>query len=133
MTASSSKTGPRPARAFRRALSRCAWLLAAFAFSVTTVPAQTRGWQWQNPKPQGNPIHAIRFAADKKHGLAVGADGSILRTDDGGYDWEVQRSPVTKLLRLSLGQEFALLIAHEQRHLWQARQVRANPQFPGKQ
>jgi hypothetical protein len=42
-------------------------------------------------------------------------------------------SPVTKLLRLSLGQEFALLIAHEQRHLWQARQVRANPQFPGKQ
>jgi hypothetical protein len=42
-------------------------------------------------------------------------------------------SPVTRLLRLSLGQEFALLIAHEQRHLWQARQVRANPQFPGKQ
>ena len=42
-------------------------------------------------------------------------------------------SPVTKLLRLSLGQEFALLIAHEQRHLWQARQVRANPQFPGRQ
>ncbi|HJU53546.1 MAG TPA: DinB family protein [Pyrinomonadaceae bacterium] len=39
-------------------------------------------------------------------------------------------SPVTKLLRLSLGQEFALLIAHEQRHLWQARQVRANPAFP---
>ncbi|HYG78896.1 MAG TPA: DinB family protein [Pyrinomonadaceae bacterium] len=39
-------------------------------------------------------------------------------------------SPVTKLLRLSLGQEFALLIAHEQRHLWQARQVRASPAFP---
>ena len=39
-------------------------------------------------------------------------------------------SPVTKLLRLSLGQEFALLIAHEQRHLWQARQVKANPKFP---
>ena len=42
-------------------------------------------------------------------------------------------SPVTRLLRLSLGQEFALLIAHEQRHLWQARQVKATPQFPGKQ
>jgi hypothetical protein len=39
-------------------------------------------------------------------------------------------SPVTRLLRLSLGQEFALLIAHEQRHLWQARRVRANPVFP---
>ena len=39
-------------------------------------------------------------------------------------------SPVTRLLRLSLGQEFALLIAHEQRHLWQARRVRANPVYP---
>ncbi|HJU53551.1 MAG TPA: YCF48-related protein, partial [Pyrinomonadaceae bacterium] len=65
---------------------------------MTIAGAQTRGWQWQNPRPQGNPIHAIRFAADKKHGLAVGADGSILRTDDGGFDWEVQRSPVVTTL-----------------------------------
>src|SRR5437762_872136 len=33
-------------------------------------------------------------------------------------------SPVTRLLRLPLGAEFAFLLAHDRRHLWQARQVR---------
>ena len=33
-------------------------------------------------------------------------------------------SPVTPLLRLPLGAEFAFLLAHDRRHLWQARQVR---------
>ncbi len=39
-------------------------------------------------------------------------------------------SPVSKLLRMSLGQGFALLTAHERRHLWQAQQVKSNPNFP---
>jgi hypothetical protein len=39
--------------------------------------------------------------------------------------------PATKLVKLSLGQGFALVTAHERRHLWQARQVRENPDFPG--
>jgi uncharacterized damage-inducible protein DinB len=32
-------------------------------------------------------------------------------------------SPVARWLRMSLGSGFALMIAHEQRHIWQARQV----------
>lgn len=32
-------------------------------------------------------------------------------------------SPVTRLLKFSLGQVFALTCAHERRHLWQAREV----------
>lgn len=39
-------------------------------------------------------------------------------------------SPVSPLLRMSLGQCFALLAAHERRHLWQAAAVRRNPRFP---
>ena len=39
-------------------------------------------------------------------------------------------SPVTRFLRLSLGQCFAFIAAHERRHLWQARQVRDDPAFP---
>ncbi|MBA2339980.1 MAG: DinB family protein [Pyrinomonadaceae bacterium] len=39
-------------------------------------------------------------------------------------------SPASKLLRLSLGQSFALLGAHERRHLWQAQQVKNHPSFP---
>ena len=39
------------------------------------------------------------------------------------------QSPFSKLIRLSLGQCFALLTAHERRHLWQARQVKSHPKF----
>ena len=39
-------------------------------------------------------------------------------------------SPVTNLLKLSLGQAFSLVATHERRHLWQARQVRTHPAFP---
>ena len=49
-----------------------------------------RGWEWQNPLPQGNAINAIRFAKDKLHGWAVGSDGVILYTSSGGFDWEAQ-------------------------------------------
>lgn len=39
-------------------------------------------------------------------------------------------SPVTHLLKLTLGQVFGLTTAHERRHLWQARQVMKHPNFP---
>lgn len=39
-------------------------------------------------------------------------------------------SPVTKLIKLSLGQAFGLIATHERRHLWQARQVKSNETFP---
>ncbi len=39
-------------------------------------------------------------------------------------------SPVTPLLKLTLGQVFGLTTAHERRHLWQARQVMKHPNFP---
>lgn len=41
------------------------------------------------------------------------------------------RSPVFRWLRYRLGFAFAFLIAHERRHLWQARRVRDDPRFPG--
>lgn len=41
-------------------------------------------------------------------------------------------SPVTRLLRLPLGAYFAFVLAHDRRHLWQARNVRAAPGFPGR-
>lgn len=40
-------------------------------------------------------------------------------------------SPVTRLLRLNLGDWYAFLAAHERRHLWQARQVMKEAGFPG--
>ena len=53
-----------------------------------------QGWVWQNPLPQGNPLYSISFAKDKRHGFAVGSDATILRTTDGGFNWQRQISPV---------------------------------------
>jgi hypothetical protein len=39
-------------------------------------------------------------------------------------------SPVTRLMKLSLGQAFSLIATHERRHLWQAHQVKNNSTFP---
>ena len=38
-------------------------------------------------------------------------------------------SPVNRLLRLPIGAYFAFVIAHDRRHLWQAREVRSTPGF----
>ncbi|HTC94991.1 MAG TPA: DinB family protein [Terriglobales bacterium] len=40
------------------------------------------------------------------------------------------RSPLLKLLKLSLGQGFGVLLSHARRHLWQANEVRKHPDFP---
>src|SRR5437764_12577071 len=73
-----------------------AWLvcLACVAACACVVAAQQteRAWVWQNPLPQGNAIYAVRFASDKRTGWAVGADGVILHTTDGGFRWEEQHA-----------------------------------------
>jgi len=40
-------------------------------------------------------------------------------------------SPVNRLMRLPLGAYFEFILAHDRRHLWQARQVRNAPGFGG--
>lgn len=40
-------------------------------------------------------------------------------------------SPFSRSLRMGLGTTFQFLAAHERRHLWQARQVRKDENFPG--
>ncbi len=40
------------------------------------------------------------------------------------------QSPTSRWIRMSLGAGFALMTAHERRHLWQARLVAASPGFP---
>ena len=87
-------------------------VLAALVVVVACAPAAVlkaraqqqpsqQGWAWQNPLPQGNAIHAVRFAADKLSGWAVGAGGVILRTRDGGFRWDEQHSGTASTLYAS--------------------------------
>ncbi|HEY1303527.1 MAG TPA: DinB family protein [Vicinamibacterales bacterium] len=41
------------------------------------------------------------------------------------------RAPASKWLRIPLGTGFAVMAAHERRHLWQARKITGSPGFPG--
>lgn len=66
-------------------------VIVFFAFTSPFVLAQrgASGWVWQNPLPQGNPLSAIHFSKDRTFGLAVGADNSILTTENGGFEWRM--------------------------------------------
>ena len=48
-------------------------------------------WIWQNPLPQGNTLQDF-FFIDTNNGFAVGASGTILRTTDGGNNWNILAS-----------------------------------------
>jgi hypothetical protein len=55
----------------------------------------------------------------------------FVREADGlDYNKTRLRSPVTPLMRYSLADAFVVTVVHGQRHLLQARRVRATPEFP---
>ena len=49
-------------------------------------------------------------------------------------DWSRVKvvSPASKLIHFNLTAAFAVITSHERRHLWQAWQIRSNPNFPGR-
>ena len=46
-------------------------------------------WDWLNPSPIGNPIES-GFFVNENIGWIVGASGSIIKTTNGGIEWEFQ-------------------------------------------
>lgn len=57
--------------------------------------SRDRAQTWEPVDVPGNEwitFKAIRFA-DLRHGWAVGGDGLVIRTSDGGKSWEMQKSP----------------------------------------
>ena len=45
-------------------------------------------WRWQNPLPCGNYLASIYFTSPNT-GYAVGDDGTIMKTTDGGSNWTI--------------------------------------------
>ncbi len=66
-------------------------LLLGLLLAILSLPAQKQDWRWQNPFPQGNTLRNS-FFLDKNTGLMVGDAGTILKTKDGGKNWEKQES-----------------------------------------
>lgn len=62
-------------------------LLGAFCpNAVALVSTGDGGWLWQSPLPQGNNLEAVSVI-DAQHAVAVGDNGTILTTSDGGVTW----------------------------------------------
>lgn len=56
------------------------------------------GWFWQNPLPAGAPLQAVA-PIDSQTAVAVGFEGTILRTNNGGETWTIQPSGTSNFLR----------------------------------
>ena len=57
-------------------------------------------------------------------------DERIRRADGLDLKRTRERSPAVPLVKWSLGTMLAITLAHERRHLWQAREVRNDKRFP---
>ncbi len=51
--------------------------------------AQQGLWQWLSPLPQGNPLNGV-WAFNPTTALAVGANGTVIKTTNGGLSWQVE-------------------------------------------
>jgi photosystem II stability/assembly factor-like uncharacterized protein len=65
----------------------CALGVSLGAPSALAAPVSVghSGWTWGDPSPQGNTLNDVVFTGS--HGFAVGAFGTVLRSEDGGNTW----------------------------------------------
>ncbi|WP_304131202.1 YCF48-related protein [Ignavibacterium album] len=54
---------------------------------IANIFAQTPAWFWSNPLPQGNTLNSVSFLNQNK-GFIVGNYGTLLKTTNGGSNWE---------------------------------------------
>jgi len=61
-----------------------------FSIILTGNCYSQSGWFWQNPLPFGHTFHSVRFI-NTQTGFAVGMSGMVVRSTNGGIDWDVIR------------------------------------------
>lgn len=101
------------------------WLVRALE---PPVARKVKTARWAQPQAGGN-ADSIEHDLHASHAEVI----ERMRRAQGYHLGKVKvQSPFTPLLRYSLGQAFAIIAAHGRRHVWQAEQVRGNPEFPGR-
>ena len=126
------------------------------AVDAAIATARAQGWRSQGPFVYppferlflrlSEPPPKVRFKAPASFRPAANKPADCVRGEF--MDWQEKlgerlvhadgldlrrarhRSPAIGVFRWSLGTIFAVMLAHERRHIWQARQVRNRPGFP---
>jgi photosystem II stability/assembly factor-like uncharacterized protein len=87
-------------------------LLGMTVLLLVTPVFSDYNFQWANPTPQGNALHALAFESDLVV-YAVGDKGTVLKTVDGGVtwvdltDWPVMESDLHDVLVIGPGEVLA--------------------------
>ena len=68
-------------------------LLFTLLFVFITFTSYSQ-WHWQNPYPQGHTLDDITFC-NENIGWAVGEFGTILKTINGGENWQCLDNGIT--------------------------------------
>lgn len=63
-------------------------ILFAVILSPIIGHSQQPGWQWLNPKPQGNSVSSIYFTSTLV-GYAATRSNAVMKTTDGGISWKL--------------------------------------------
>lgn len=63
------------------------FLAICICMTTSIASSQEEGWQWQNPYLQGNDLNSI--VMNGSIGWAVGAMGTVMKTTNEGFDWEL--------------------------------------------
>jgi photosystem II stability/assembly factor-like uncharacterized protein len=62
-------------------------MILVMVLCSTIVGFSQNGWFWQNPYPHGAHLNKVQFISSST-GWAVGNDGLVLKTTDGGASWQ---------------------------------------------
>ena len=99
------------------------WMLNTLEPPVTRRFKAPGAFAPNEPKPLDQVVpEFIRYQDEVQQRLAVAKGFDLWRTK--------VKSPAVPLLRFSLGEPFAIITAHERRHLAQAEEVKNSPDFP---
>lgn len=89
------------------------YLILAVLLIVNNANGQD--WKWKNPLPTGNRLNYVKFI-DSSTAIAIGNQGTILKSTDNGLNWNVQISGTNaNLLTISVIDKDTLYISGNDR------------------
>jgi len=68
-------------------------IILFFLFISNLLFSEDCSWEWQSPLPQGNCLTCVKYAS-KDVAYACGNNGTIIKTTDGGENWELLKTNV---------------------------------------